>query len=75
MTQLVYFPQKKYNRVMEVLSMNYMITKKVKSNMLIDNSIVVYHSSIKTGNMCIVLSSIKDRQTYKTRAVNERMVK
>jgi hypothetical protein len=52
-----------------------MITKKVKNNRLIDDSIVVYHSSVKTGNMCIVLSDIKDRQTYNTRALNERMVK
>lgn len=40
-----------------------------------NDSIVVYHSSMKAGNMWIVLSHIKDRQTYDTRAVNERMVK
>jgi hypothetical protein len=61
MPQLVYFLQKKYNRAREVLSMNDVITKKAENIGVINVSIVVYQPSIKTGNMWIGLSCIKDR--------------
>jgi hypothetical protein len=41
--------------------MNDVITKKAENIGVINVSIVVYQPSIKTGNMWIVLSCIKDR--------------
>ena len=68
--QLVYFCQKKYNGVMEVLCVDYITTKEAAKNWGITDRMVVYHCSVgrikgakKMGNTWLVPVDAKNQLT------------